>query len=142
MNSYVGNDLLKLKEHQYQVDFKMQWLNAVASLKWERQYNEKTSLTQRVYMTHYRTNLRANQNTLNMTMPSRLTDLGYMGNLDWRLGTWKMKTGGSFIHHILHPQYPESVNILKVSMPEIPADTKWKNLLCMPKQRESGEDWQ
>ena len=95
LNSYVGNDLLKLKEHQYQVDFKMQWLNAVASLKWERQYNEKTSLTQRVYMTHYRTNLRANQNTLNMTMPSRLTDLGYMGNLDWRMEDedgWKFYT--------------------------------------------------
>lgn len=113
LNSYVGNDLLKLKEHQYQVDFNMQWLNGIASLKWERSCNEKTLLTQRIYMTHYRTNLRANQNTLRMKMPSRLTDFGYMGNVDWRLGTWKMKSGGNFIHHILHPQYPESVNIFE-----------------------------
>ncbi|MBD3592104.1 TonB-dependent receptor [Bacteroides sp. GM023] len=151
LNSYVGNDLLKLKEHQYQVDFKIQWLNAIASLKWEHRCNEKVSLTQRVYMTHYRTNLRANQNSLNMTMPSRLTDVGYMGNADWRLGTWKIKSGGTFIHHILRPQYPESVNIFeginagnpgRYEMEEFvlyaEAEKKWGNLTMDMGLRYSG----
>lgn len=113
LNSYVGSDLLKLKEHQYQVDFKMQWLNGVASLKWERLCNEKVSFTQRIYVTHYRTNLKVNQNALRMTMPSRLTDIGYMGNVDWRLGTWKIKSGGTLIHHLLSPQYPETMNVFE-----------------------------
>lgn len=113
LNGYVGSDLLKLKEHQYQVDFKMQWLNGVASLRWDHQCNENVSLTQRIYMTHYRTNLKANQNEMNMIMPSRLTDAGYMGDANWRWGTWQVKTGATFVHHMLHPQYPESVNLFE-----------------------------
>lgn len=151
LNGYVGNDLLKLKEHQYQVDSKMQWLNGVASMRWEHRCNEKVLLTQRAYMTHYRTYLRANQNAMNMTMPSRLTDVGYMSDANWQWGTWKMKTGATFIHHLLRPQYPESINIFeginagnpgKYQMEEFnlyaEAEKRWGNLTMDMGLRYSG----
>lgn len=141
LNGYVGSDLLELKEHQYQVNFKMKWINGVTSLKWDHRFNEKALLTQRVYMTHYRTDLRANQNTLDITLPSRLTDVGYMGNMDWKWNTWTAKAGVTYTHHVLHPQYPESVNIFeginagnpgKYSMEEFAlyaeAGKKWGNM--------------
>ncbi|MDR0892449.1 MAG: TonB-dependent receptor, partial [Mediterranea sp.] len=113
LNGYVGDDLLKMKEHEYQADAKLQWLNAIGSLRWEHRFGPKVLLTQRVYLTHYRTRLQVSQNALDVGLPSRLTDIGYVGKLSrtWRQGS--LTAGGTFTHHRLHPQYPESINIFE-----------------------------
>lgn len=113
LNGYVGRDLMTLKEHQYQVTGKLQWINAVGSARWQHHFRHGNNMTHRLYASYYHTALDAKQNTLSISLPSHITEGGYKGEMTFHLGDTHLQTGGEVSIHRLSPQYPQTKNLFE-----------------------------
>lgn len=113
VNAYAGRDLMKIKEHQYQTNGHLKWINAVGSIRWNHRFKGDTKMSHRLYASHYQTELKINQNSLYIALPSHITEGGYKGNVSFRIDNTSLQAGVEAGIYQLHPQYPETEDVFE-----------------------------
>ncbi len=101
INGYYGFDRLTLDDISSNVSSRLTWGNYMASLKWvHREDTWKTYHT--LYSTSYRNSLRAAMDAALFVIPSRITDYGYKGRLEYK----NLEAGGDIVIHDIKEQEP------------------------------------
>lgn len=112
LNGYVGTDIMKYSEYQYQSKGTMRWTNALGSVRMEKMFDRGLIFTNRLYVTSYATRLNVHQNELYLGLPSTLLETGYKGQLKGTFKQFRYQTGINLAYYHIKPEYPQTKNFL------------------------------
>lgn len=103
VSSFMNTDNVSLLEMNYLADLSLKWSNRMISAQWEHRFQETKKIKQSLYYTAYKNKFSLYQESLNLDLPSSISDLGYVATFSKR----SFNAGGSAILHYITPQSPK-----------------------------------
>ena len=100
-NGYFGFDRLTMDDTSLNSKSKLKWGNYMASLNWVHR-EDTWKMYHTLYSTSYRNSLRAAMDAALFVIPSRITDYGYKGRLEYK----NLEAGGDIVIHDIKEQEP------------------------------------
>ena len=101
LDFYSGSDRGQIFVSNYLSTVKEHWGNTSGSVQWRQKRPNGFGMNHTAYFTHYHNRLSINLADLDVRMPSRITDFGYKGNVEYK----KISAGLDLIWHNLNPQH-------------------------------------
>ena len=103
LSFFRGQDDAEMNEYNYLANMNLKWNNLMFSAKWEHMLQNTTKTNHSIYYTGYNNNFRLNQETINVNLPSSISDIAYLGKFQKR----DFIIGVNAILHRISPQAPE-----------------------------------
>lgn len=107
VDAYWGHDNAGLAENSYNIESKVKWGNAMASVKWKHFFNNKAQMSHQLYVTNYSNRLHLSQTNIDVTLSSHIFDIGYKGCLNAE----NFSLGIDVTNHHAKPQTPQITGI-------------------------------
>lgn len=102
ISSFFSNDKASLFEMSYLADLKLNWDNKMIFSQWEHIFQESKKIKQTLYYTAYKSKLSLYQESINLKLPSSISDIGYNAIFTKR----NFNAGLNAIWHNISPQTP------------------------------------
>ena len=103
LNFYGGHDHVDYDMGLYQADADLKWGNQLLSLDYRHTFHEDADLTQAISYVRYGNDFHLQEQEIDFSLPSHITDIGYRGLLRWR--QWRL--GADISAQFIQPQSPE-----------------------------------
>ncbi|MBR1506138.1 MAG: TonB-dependent receptor [Prevotella sp.] len=97
---YHGNDNVAFDDDRYVADMSDRWGNTMGAVHWLYHGPKHTQAKWTAYVTSYHNKFRINMQSMNMQLPSAITDFGLKGTLEWK----KWTVGTDLTAHHIEPQ--------------------------------------
>ncbi len=106
LNAYYCKDDLLLRMGGYSLDGDMDWKNAAASLKWNRNFANDMEMNHNFSMSIYDNNVRMFRENIRIVLPSGIMDLQYKGDLRIPFSQSSLRAGLDYVYHRTKVQTP------------------------------------
>ncbi|MCB9426706.1 MAG: carboxypeptidase-like regulatory domain-containing protein [Flavobacteriales bacterium] len=122
VNVFASGDNFSVDEEELSLNADLDWSNSLASITWKNQKNNNTSFNNTIYYSEYNNALKMNQGELLVKNKSFIKDMGYLGEVNYKLLNTELVSGIHFSAYKLNSQNIEVTNLEGVSIHNTPSN--------------------